>query len=251
MKISNILWFTLALILCFSCGKDDETPSLPEWNKEHTATVQFYSRFNQTSLFGDDNYTQVISGIQSATQQIVVLDRADVVYSETGIVNPTVSIASSAGRVPLFVAGSLTGERVEGTGVLIKHTITESGSVNVAPGAAMFTVLTKVNNSIPITFSTLSLNNENQISTGLDAITSNIVNNGAVLVGSIDKALKDKLASKFPSKTFRLATVESNQPGASRIIFVLSSLKWVLRESAEVHVNDNGLSRIDLKIEAL
>ncbi|HEX3006128.1 MAG TPA: hypothetical protein VHO90_00775 [Bacteroidales bacterium] len=252
MKYIYGLFLGVVLLFCSSCGKDsNDEPGLPEWNKEHTATIQFYSRLNQESLFTGLDYSEVTTRIKSSVQQIAVLDRADVVYSETGITNPTVSIASQCSRVPLFVADSYNESQINGTGVLIKHTLTESKSINIAPGAGMLTVATQVNTSIPLLFSTLSINNESQIETGLAAITSNVTTHGAVLVGTIDKSLADKLASRFPSKSFRFVTIESSEPNTGRLIFVLTSLKWVMRESSEIILNNTGLSCIDIKIEAL
>jgi hypothetical protein len=252
MKYTYGLFLGVVLLFCSSCGKDNnDEPGLPEWNKEHTATIQFYSRLNQESLFTGLDYGEVITRIKSSVQQIAVLDRADVVYTETGITNPTVSIASQCSRIPLFAAGSYSEKQVNGTGVLIKHTVTESKSINVAPGASMLTVSSHVNTSIPILFSTLSIDNENQIETGMEAITSNVITHGAVVIGTIEKSLTEKLASLFPSKTFRFVTIDSSQPSTGRVIFVLTSLKWVVRESSEIILNNTGLSCIDIKIEAL
>lgn len=243
--------FGLCLFLGISCGKNEKDDSaLPEWNKDHTATIQFYSRLGSQSLFSDTDYSQVVSRIQTVSNQAVLLDRADALYTESGIVNPTVTIAAETTRVPLFNPGNFNGSMIEGTGVLIKHTYTEAKNEIVAPGVSMLSIATRLNSSIPLFLSTISVTGKSQIETGLPVITKNIDANGVVVIGIIDKSLKEDLKSRISAKSYRLSTVESSLAGSEKAIFVLSSQKWVLRESAET-VFDNGILGIDLKIEAL
>lgn len=249
--INQFLFLTLSLTVCISCGKgDDPAGELPDWNKNRTATIQLYSRLNNEPLFNTADYSQVLSSVRSNLHQVAVLHRADVVYGTAAIVNPTISIASEAGKVPFFARNRYSGDKAEGSGVLIGHTVSEMKTIPISSGCSWFSVPTRANLSIAMIFATVTFDNESQLSPGAEVIRKNL-NDGTVLVGVVSKTLKDKLASEFSAGSYRFEIVESTGNQVNQLVFVLTTLKWVLRQHTETPVGTDGVLNFNLQIESL
>ena|GEM_PF-2644458 len=250
-KRSSLLFLALSLTMYISCNKsNDPAEQLPEWNKNRTITIQFYSRLTKESLFKTADYSQAMNQIRSGNQQVAVFHRADVIYETAVTVNPTVSVASEAGKVPFFVCNRYSGNRAEGSGILIGHTVARMEAIPVSTGCTWFLVPTRVNTAIAMNFATISFENESQMTSGAEIIRKNLTDE-TVLVGVVDKTHKDKLTSEFAAKSYRVSLIESTNSQASQSLFVLTTQKWVVREHTETPIGTDGILSFNLQIEAL
>lgn len=247
--VKRILFLAMSAAIIISCGNDDDqVEELPEWNKDRTAVIQVYSRLNNEPLFKDGDYTGVTSRLGSRSSQVAVLHRADVVYGAENTENPTVSVAAGTGKVSFFACNNLSSGRAEGTGILIGHTVASMECIPVSSGCTWFSVPVKANNYIDMTFASISFEHESQVTPGIEVIRKNM-NDKTVLVGLADQSLKNMLAAGFSSSSYRLVPVEST--GAGQFVFVLTTLKWIVREHTEMQVGDGDMVSFDIQIEAL
>ncbi|MDX9883991.1 MAG: hypothetical protein RBS73_18170 [Prolixibacteraceae bacterium] len=255
MQKTNILILLAAIVWAFvSCGKEnDPVPDLPEWEKNNTVSIQFYSRLSNEKLFKTDDYSAVISRIHANQNQVAVLHRVDAVYNSTEILNPMVPIAAETVKIPVFAWNRYSGTRVEGSGILIGHTIAEMKNTPVSEGCNHFTVpvtMVTATGSINMTFTSISFENENQLTTGAATIKEKL-DDKTVLAGVAAKTLQNKLKTAFPEGNYRVEIIESTDGKANQIIFVITGPKWIVREHKEVAVGTDGISCYDIKIEKL
>ncbi len=252
MKLLNrILLMALSAAALVSCDKgSDPEPELPAWNKNRTATIQFYSRFTNEPLFKNADYVPVVSRIRSSVQQVAVLHRSDAVYGASDPVNPMAAVAAVAGKVPFFLLNRIVGQRAEVSGILIGHTVAKMETVSVSDGSRLLSLPTRANASISMTFACVAFENESQVTSGAEIIRKNLTE-ATVLVGVAPVALKQKLSSEFAAPNCRLVTIESTSSAGNQLVFVLTTLKWVVREHTETAVGAEGISCLDIQIEAL
>ncbi len=223
---------------------------LPEWNKNNAVTILFLSKLNNETLFSGTEYSAVASAVRKTANSVTVLHRADVVYNGNKIQNPTISIASEIRRTGLFSRIRYSGEKVEGTGILIGQTITEMGNTTLSDESACFSVPITANGSVPMTFSFVSFENESQLNAGLAAVKEKLTDE-TVWVGVINKALQEKLKSEFSGGDYRLEIVESNETRETQLVFVLTTLNWLVREHTKTSVGSDSVICLNFKIEAL
>jgi len=237
-----------------SCGKkDDPSPELPEGEKDNTVSIQFYSRFSNEKLFNTGDYSAVISRIRANQNHVAVLHRVDAVYNLSEIQNPMVSIAAETVKIALFAWNRYSGTRVEGSGILIGHTVAEMKNTPISDGCSYFTIpvtIVTANGSINMTFASISFENENQLTTGVATIKEKL-DDKTVLVGVAAKTLQNKLKSEFPEGNYKFEVIESVEGKTTQFIFVVTTRQWVVREYKEVTVGSDGISCFDLKIEKL
>lgn len=251
-KLRLILAAGLVIVL-MSCRKgDDPEPQLPDWNKNRTTTIQVYSRLNNAPLMsqGENDASPVSSRIRSAQHSVALLDRADVSLTGGSMGNPAVYLAAASQKVPLFSLNRFSAQTAEGNGVLIGHTYVRSDIMPLSGGTSFLKADTRANASIAMTFATVSFDASGQIDAGANAIISNITES-TVVVGLVNKELVDLLKAKFSNPVYRFETLTSSKASASRAVYVVSSKKWILRETTESTVGNNGISVFDLQIEAL
>jgi hypothetical protein len=255
MKKNDILILLAISLWAFvSCGKDDDpSPDLPEWKKNNTVTIQFYSKLNNQTLFGTADYSSVTNRIRSNQNHVAVLHRVDAVYSSAEIQNPMVAIGAETVKIPFFAWNRFSATKAEGSGILIGHTVAEMKNTLISDGCSYFTVpVTTVtaSGSINMVFASVCFENESQLAAGATMVKEKL-DDKTVLVGVAGKALQNKLKSEFPEGTYRVEIIESKDGKASQIIFVITSHKWIVREHEEVAVGPDGISCVDLKIEKL
>lgn len=255
MKKNDILILLAISLWAFvSCGKDDDPSSdLPEWKKNNTVTIQFYSKLNNQMLFGTADYAAVTSRIKANQNQVAVLHRVDAVYNLTEIQNPMVAIAAETVKIPLFAWSRFSETKAEGSGILIGHTIAEMKNTPISDGCSYFTVpvtMVTASGSINMIFASICFENESHLAAGATMVKEKL-DDKTVLVGVAGKALQNKLKSGFSEESYRIETIESNDGKADQIIFVITSQKWVVREHTKTAVGADGISCFDLKIEKL
>ena len=253
-KFIYIILLACTASILFSCSKEeDPVPELPAWNKNRTTTIQVYTTLSGTPILEGGqtsaDFTSVSSRIRPGLQSVAVLHRADATLSGTAPYNPAIAMGAKALRVPLFALHRFNGQKAEGTGVLIGHTYAKSEIQRIADGCAYLSVATRANASIPMTFGTVSFENQAQVDAGAEVIRNNM-NDATVVVGIVAKELAGQLKSKFQAQSYRFSTVEGSRTQANQVIFVVSTNKWVLRESAEQLIGNSGLAAYDLQIES-
>jgi hypothetical protein len=248
MQKTNILVILSVILWAFvSCGKGkDPSPYMPEWGKNSTISIQFYSRLSNEKLFKTEDYSAVISRIRANKNHVAVLHRIDAVNNLSEIQNPMVTIAAEAVKIPLFAWSRYSGTRVEGSGILVGQTIAEMKNIPISDGCSYFSVPLTANGSIILNFASITFENENQLTTGVATIKEKL-NDQTVLVGVAAKTLQNKLKIEFPEGNYRIETIESTD----QIIFVITSPKWIVLEYKEVAVGTDGISCYDIKIEKL
>ncbi len=249
-----LILLAISLWAFVSCGKEENPlPDLPEWKKNNTVVVQFYSKLSNETLFGTNDYSSVINHIRINQSQVAVLHRADAVYNLTQMQNPMVAIAEETVKIPVFAWNRYSGTRVEGSGILIGHTVAEMKNTPVSDGCNYFTVpvtMVTTSGSVNMTFASVCFENESQLTAGA-AIAKQKLDDKTVLVGVVEKALQNKLKSEFPEGAYRTETIESKNGKADQTIFVITSPKWIVREHTEVAVGTDGILCFDIKIEKL
>lgn len=250
-KINILILLAVSLWAFGSCGKeDDSSPDLPEWGKNNTVSIQFYSRLSNEKLFNTGDYSAVVSRIRTNQNHVAVLHRADAVYGSSEILNPMVSIAAETVKIPLFAWNRYAGTQVEGSGILIGQTISKMENISISDGCSYFSVPIMANGTINMNFTTISFENENQLTAGLPTIKEKL-DEKTVLIGVSAKTLRSKLESEFSGGNYRFETIECSGGKATQLLFVVTTQKWLVREHAEVSIGSDGIFCFDLKIEAL
>lgn len=252
MQRTNILIILSAMLWAFvSCGKGkDPSPDLPDWGKNSTISIQFYSRLGNDKLFRTEDYSAVIGRIRVNQNHIAVLHRVDAVYNLSEMQNPTVIIAAEAVKIPLFAWSRYSSAQVEGSGILLGQTVTEMKNTPISDGCAYFSVPVLANGGININFATLTFENENQLTTGIPIIKTKL-DDKTVLVGVAAKTLQSKLKIAFPEGNYHLETIEPKDAKATQVIFIVTTPKWGLDECKETAVGTDGISCYDINIEKL
>ena len=255
MKNRIILFLTAGLMTLFnySCEKEsDPVYELPEWNRNRTTTVQVVSTFTNTPILlggvSAADFTDISNRIRSGTQSVTLLHRADATMG-SGAYNPAISMGAKSLRVPLFALHRFSGQKVEGTGVLINHSYVRSEITMVADGCSFLKVDTRANAFIPMTFATVSFDSQSHLEAGAAAIRNNMTD-ATVVAGLVKKDLSDQLKAKFSDATYRFSTAEIKGAQSTQVIFVVSSKKWVLRDFSE-NMAGSGTTVVNLQIEAL
>lgn len=249
-KIKHIIFALSALLFFAGCGKgDDPVPDVPEWNKNRTAVIQVYTRMNNTPVTGavGADADAISSRIRSTVHAVALLDRADVTPGATAPFNPVVAVGASAKKVPLFALNRYEGSVAIGSGVLIGHSYIKSETLPTQGGTSLLKVDTRVNASIPMTFATIAFDAENQLNAG-GALVRSHLNDATVVVGFVPGELAETLKAVFPAQNYRFEIVKGADP-ASRAIFVVSTKKWILRETTSG--KSGSVSYFDLQIESL
>lgn len=250
-KINILILLVVGFWAFVSCGKeDDPSPEPPEWDKANTRSIQFYSRLNNSQLFNTSDFAAVTGRIRTSQSYITILHRIDAVSGLTEMQNPIVTIAEETGKIPIFIWSRYSGTRVEGSGILVGQTIAEMKNTPISDGCNYFSVPLTANGSINMKVASITFENENQLATGIAAIKEK-PDDQTVLIGVAAKALQTKLKSAFSEENYRAEFVESKNGNTNQIIFVITSLKWVVREHNEVAVGADGISCFDIKIEKL
>lgn len=250
-KINILILLAISLAIFISCGKEDNpSPDLPEWEKNNTVSIQFYSRLSNEKLFSTTDYSAVISRIRSKSNHVAVLHRADAVYGTSEILNPMVTIAAETVKIPLFAWNRYSVARAEGSGILIGQTITKAENTSINDGCSYFSVPIMANGTINMNFTTISFENENQLTAGFATIKEKL-DEKTILIGVSAKTLRSKLESEFSGGNYRFETIECSGGKATQLLFVVTTQKWLVREHAEVPIGSDGIFCFDLKIEAL
>lgn len=252
-RIIHMLTAGLTALFLISCEKEsDPVDELPEWNRNRTTTVQVVSTFTNAPILtggvAGADFTAISNRIRSGTQSVTLLHRADATMG-SGAYNPAISMGAKSLRVPLFALSRFSGQKAEGTGVLINHSYARSEITQVADGCSFLKVDTRANAAIPMTFATVSFDSQSQLEAGAAAIRNNMTD-ATVVAGLVKKDLIDQLKAKFPDATYRFSNAELKGGQSTQMIFVVSSKKWVLRDFSESQVG-SGTTVVDLQIEAL
>ncbi|SHF88398.1 hypothetical protein SAMN05444274_11184 [Mariniphaga anaerophila] len=250
-ELNIFFWTALSMILLVACSKNNETEQDESpWNKNNTVTIQFYSRLNNETLFQTSSYTELVNQLQNQPHRVAILHCADASLNTANQLNPTVSIAAQAGKVPLFNKSSLSDNEVRGSGVLIGHTTTEMKTLPVADGCTWFSIPTYGSPILFMSFSTISFEEGTHISPGATIIRENI-DDETVMIGTINKTLREQLESEFPSEIYRFVSIEGTSSANSQAIFILTTKRWIVRESTEIQIDNKKISSFQIQVEKL
>lgn len=255
IRMKYLILLLAVSLMAVSCGKEKDPgtdPEIPDWNKTRTTTVLVYGRMDNSPLLqqGSADVTAVSGQIRSTVHSVALLNRTDVVTGGLFPWNPVVVVGASAKRVPLFAHHSFKEDVAEGTGVLIGHTYTKSEIFPITGGTSFLKVDTKANAVIPMTFGTVTVDRESQITSAAQLVKT-YLSDGTVVAGFVSKTMAAKWKGEFPQSQYRFETIESANNSAALALYVVSTSKWVLRESSESSVGSSGISVFNLQIEAL
>jgi hypothetical protein len=250
-KINILILLAVSFSVFVSCGKEDDSPpDLPDGGRNETFPIQIYSRLNNGPLFHTDDFAAVTGRIRASQNYLTILHRVDAVYNSSQMQNPTVSIAEQTVKIPAFAWNRYSGTRVEGSGILVGQTIGEMRNTPISDGCSYFSLPLIANGSVNMNLASITFENENQLAAGVATIKEKM-DGKTVLLGVAAKTLQNKLKSAFPEENYRVEIIESKDGNTNRIIFVTTSLKWVVREHLETAVGTDGIFCFDLKIEKL
>lgn len=247
----------LLLLLFTACSSDpdaepgggDNNQQLPPWNKANTISVGFVGKLNGEPLTTETEIKAIGNYLQSKDNHIVIIDRCDV-NSGTGSINPSVLIAATLKKVHTFARNQITGTAIEGSGVLIGHTVRKQEESKIMEDCFLKSVETRISKTQPVMFSTVCIQNNEQIPNAVNTLKI-AAQKGNLIVGSIRKDLFTTLEEKLKKSdfAFRLEKAEETSKTDVYTVFVLSSHSWVLRNST---VEKAGTHQVfNLQIELL
>lgn len=246
-RLKSIL-FTLGLCLLFSCSGDDDNgtgggtePETP-WDKNRTAKVLVVSNLSEGNLFSGTDYTAVVNGLKSTEHHISLLDRSNVSFTQTSMINPGVNVAYQSGKVPLFVPINKSTSVYTGSTVLFDKPITSLDQVISSDYCWLMKQEVNFTTSLKMNFVTTSFNSESQLEAGATALTG-ALNVQTLAVGVVKRSLaasfESKLSSVLTTGNYTLELMKNADTGSAYCIYVLASKKWKFRELTETTLTGN------------
>lgn len=236
-------WLIMAVVVLMAgaCGKDpggeaSEVPEVPEWDRSKNTTVHFVSRLDAAGLLsGDTDYKVVADFVQGKQHTITELDRCDVSLSGDQR-NAPVSIARQTKQVLVYAPNVVNQTAVEGSAVLINHSVTAQDMQQVATDCFFKSAETRVNSTTGMGFGTVCFSTDAQVKEA-DAILQAAVGKNRVMVGTVQRTLYESLRSQVLKYSgARIDKIEPTGTPGQYVIFVLTSKSWIFREATQATV---------------
>ena len=240
------------LVVLPSCGDNEGggNGSLPEWDKSKTMHIAVAGKTDGSSLLasGEDD-AGLLSLLRSRQSATLLLKDCEVSYGNI-TVNPFVSLAYELRRIPVFGKGMPVEGGYSGNGFLLDHTLAAQTEKEVSGNSNIKSVETFVTNNetLDAVLATLSVVNQEDVEQAAGALAS-LLRDGTLVVGFMQNSWLEEFKAAVAQRVdgCRLETVTAYADGVS--LFVLSSDKWVLRESASEEEGAYMVS--DLQVEQL
>lgn len=250
IKTGSILVLSLLFAACGESNTADGEADIPDWKRDNTTTVCFISKLNDDPLIGTDSEEALVrSHIQSAKADAVILDRCDATFG-IKTVNPLLFLAKDLKLIPVYAKNKLTTARSEGSGILLPHTIKKQEEIKITTDCHLKSVETVISasNKQKMVLSTTSIQTEEHISQSKSYLNA-AIKQGHVIVGTIKSELYDSLKKQLQENTPSLRLEKVSQAQSSRLIFILTSNAWILRDlTTEIN---GALFCVNLQIEQL
>lgn len=255
MKRTWLFYYIVCIAGLFggACSSDEDTlgnDEIPPWNKSNTVTLIFCSKLNGEKLISSDNdYSVLTTHLKSqAGCKVIVLDRCNTYY-DGQTTNPSVSIAKETKRVHAFARNAYDDTFVEGSGILIDHTISEQKEIKVNDVCYFKQVLCQVLSNEYKKFGTICLKKEQDVDSFIASVRP-FLREGGFVSGTIASGLFDSLqkAMENSGEAFRLEKVQG-ETSASFQVFVLTSKSWILRQQTTNRLNN--LNAFHLQLECI
>lgn len=250
----------LTLSILSACSKKEKTtgPSteapvstkeeLPDWNKSKTAVLYFFTTLKDQPLGTTaEIYHNISEQLKdTSSYRVVLLDRSDINTSTA--INGCSILAAATNMVPMYNLNKYKGNIAEGTGILVKETIQQQDSYEIAADCRLKRFNTFAVKGVEWPLATVRFETQSQINAATNILSSSISQN-TVIIGSTTVDIFDKIKEKVTtlSKTYRVQKVTENTNGY--VVFYISPKYWVLREAVQSTVYGE-VQMIKLSIEA-
>ena len=251
MKIKYLI-IAFCIPLLTACGDNGSQPEPPPIDEGYVApeppaaindynlfTVEFYSKLNNESLFGESSYDEVINHIDSEKKTLYFL--FDMVEAIPGKPSPIVDIAWKTKSVPFFAQNNAGTGTIKGTGIITRQL------VNIYPGiyASNSLFVAGCNVSVPLyqtnrlSLMTCKIEGESQFGLLVERKIAGAEPN-QIVIGTIAAGLENDFKEylKYNLTNFRIAITSSVQSGKTHKLFILSPVKFVMRETKETSVGN-------------
>lgn len=228
-----------------------EAPAPPtEIKQNNLITVEFYSKLNDESLFGDQNYQSVVSHIAATNAPLAFFfDRSDAVIGET---SPAVQIAWETKAKAFFVQNNVNQTSIHGTGMIIRPVINAFEGIGHPDSLflAGFTMSAPISQPILLTLMTCKLTGTHQFPLLVNTLGEGFTTN-KILIGTIKNNLIPELQLhlKKNMKNFRLSFFSSTASDKTYQLFFLTPAIFVNREVKALMVGTTPM--YECKIEYL
>lgn len=248
-----ITWISLFTSCKKADIKKDEKPEksvveIPKWNTSKTAKVYFLSKLSNEGIDKSiSNYDSIIKFLRDKTSQLIILDRSDVEFGTS--FNGSVYLASALKKFHVYALNQIQGNQIQGTGLLINHTITKQNQYKISDNCFLKAIDTRVKKGIDFPVATVRFENNLQIENA-SSLLSFITKQSKVLIGTVrikDKSILSSEIKKIDTR-YHLDFV-SNQNDGEYVLFISAPKFWVLRKSDKITIN-NQLKMFELDIEA-
>lgn len=250
-------YFLLCTLSClfFSCSDDDKNNDIPEWNRFRTTNILVYSHLSDMNLFGVSDVKTVAASVRNTNHSVALLDRTNVVYSASSLINTGVEAARDAYEIPVFVPVSYDeqNKKITGSTVLLPKTISKMSQQTVNGYCKYFEIETEAVSGINMLFTSVSMNNESQIEPTVELFKERFKDK-TVLVGTVKRSLLSRLESAVNSHltadTYNFSEVENLKNDSEYCIYILTSKKWAYRGVTETFVVGD-INCFQLQVESL